>query len=220
MKINAIITGATGMVGEGVLHECLNHPDVETVLLINRRTANVRHPKIKEIIHKNFFDLSSIENRLTGYNACYFCLGISSVGKSKYEYTKITYDLTKTFADTFLELNPEMTFCYVSGAGTDSSEKGRIMWARVKGKTENYILNLGFKGAYMFRPNMIKPGKGFKNTIAPYKIMAPLLLIFNLLFPQFVCSLEQIGKAMINSVLKGYNKNVLDVADIKKLAGD
>ncbi len=207
------------MVGEGVLHECLNHPDVESVLIINRRTANMQHPKLKEILHDNFYDLSAIENQLTGYNACYFCLGTSSVGKSKKEYTRITYDLTKTFADTLVKLNPDMTFCYVSGAGTDSSEKGRIGWARVKGRTENYILNLGFKDAYMFRPALISPTKGLNNTLTMYKLFAPLDPFVKLFLPNYICSLKQIGLAMINSTLKGYDNKVLEVKDIKRLSG-
>jgi hypothetical protein len=219
MKIKAIITGTTGMVGEGVLHECLNHPFVESVLLINRRSADLKHQKLKEIIHDNFYDLSSIADQLSGYNACYFCLGTTSVGKSREEYSKITFDLTKTFADTLVRLNPEMTFCYVSGSGTDSTEKGKIMWARVKGQTENYILNIGFKDAYMFRPGLIVPTKGLSNTLTMYKIFAPLLPVVKLFFPGYVCSLKQIGLAMINSVLKGYNNKILEINDIKKLAG-
>ncbi len=206
------------MVGEGVMHECLNHPDVESVLLINRRRGNVQHPKLKEIIHNDFYDLSSIRNQLSGYNSCFFCLGTTSVGKKEEEYTKITFDLTKTFVDTFYELNPGMTFCYVSGSGTDSSEKGKLMWARVKGKTENYILNLGFKDAYMFRPALITPTKGLNNTLTMYKIFAPLIPLVRLFFPGYVCSLREIGQAMINSVIKGYDKKILEVDDIKKLA--
>src|SRR5687767_1065494 len=140
MKIRAIITGATGMVGEGVLHECLNHPDVENVLVINRRPGGVTHPKLTEIIHGNFHDLSSIAPRLAAYNACFFCLGVSSVGLKEQEYHHLTYDLTMHVAKTLSQLNPDMTFCYISGAGTDSSEKGRSMWARVKGKTENHLM--------------------------------------------------------------------------------
>lgn len=206
------------MVGEGVLHECLNHPDVESVLIINRRPGNFSHPKLKEIIHDDFYEPSKIEDQLKDYNACYFCLGTTSVGKNEEVYTKITYDLTKNFADTLVKLNPEMTFCYVSGSGTDSSEKGKIMWARVKGRTENYILNLGFKNAYAFRPALILPTKGLKNTLTPYKILFPLLPVIKLLFPKYVCSLKEIGLAMINCVTKGYEKNVLEVKDIKKRA--
>jgi hypothetical protein len=218
MKVNPVITGTTGMVGEGVLHECLNHSDVESVLVINRRSCNVTHPKLKEIIHDNFYDLSSIRDQLGVYNACFFCLGTTSVGKKEDEYRKITFDLTKTFADTFHEINPEMTFCYVSGSGTDSSEKGKLMWARVKGRTENYILNLGFKNAYMFRPALITPTIGLNNTLTMYKLFAPLIPFVKLFFPGYVCSLREIGLAMINSVLKGYDKKVLEVNDIKKLA--
>ena len=206
------------MVGEGVMHECLNHPDVESVLVINRRPAGVQHPKLKEIIHDNFYDLSAVEDRLSGYNACYFCLGTTSVGKSKEDYSRITFDLTKNFADILVRLNPGMTFCYVSGTGTDSTEKGKIMWARVKGKTENYILNLGFKDAYMFRPGLIIPTRGLRNTLKMYKILAPLLPVVKLFFPGYVCSLKQIGLAMINSVLKGYDNKILEIRDIKKLA--
>jgi len=218
MKINAIITGTTGMVGEGVLHECLNHPDVESVLVINRRSCNLTHPKLKEIIHGNFYDLTFIKAQLAGYNACFFCLGTTSVGKKENIYRKITFDLTKNFADTFHELNPVMTFCYVSGSGTDSSEKGKLMWARVKGKTENYILNLGFKDAYMFRPALIIPTKGLNNTLTMYKLFAPLIPFVKLFFPGYVCSLREIGQAMINSVIKGYDKKILEVNDIKELA--
>ena len=217
MKIKAIITGTTGMVGEGVLHECLNHPDVESVLVINRRSCNVQHPKLKEILHNDFYDFSQIENQLTGYNACFFCLGTTSVGKSEEVYTHITFDLTKTFADTLVKLNPGMVFCYVSGSGTDSTEKGKIMWARVKGRTENYLIKI-FDKAYMFRPGLIIPTKGLRNTLTPYKILAPLIPVVKLFFPRFLCSLKEIGIAMINSVTKGYEKKVLEVGDIIRLA--
>ncbi|MEJ2492735.1 MAG: NAD-dependent epimerase/dehydratase family protein [Ignavibacteriaceae bacterium] len=217
MKIKVIITGTTGMVGEGVLHECLNHPDVEAVLVITRRAGNVNHPKLKEIIHDDFFDLSKIEDKLKDFNACFFCLGTTSVRKSEKLYTKITYDLTEAFADTLVKLNPEMTFCYVSGSGTDSTEKGKIMWARVKGKTENYLINL-FSKVFMFRPALILPTKGLKNTLTLYKIFFPLLPIMKFLFPNYVCSLKEIGLAMINCVIRGYEKNVLEVGDIRTLA--
>ena len=218
MKIKAIITGATGMVGEGVMHECLNHPDVESVLVINRRTINPDHPKLKEIVHNDFFDFSGIEEQLKGYNACFFCLGTTSVGKKEDEYRKITFDITKSLADVLVKLNHEMTFCYVSGSGTNSSEKGKIMWARVKGRTENYILNLGFKQAFAFRPAIIEPTKGLKNTLTPYKYLAFLLPVIRTIFPKHICSLKEIGLAMIKSVNKGYEKKVLEVEDIKILA--
>ncbi len=214
MKIKAIITGATGMVGEGVLHECLLHPNVESVLLINRKTCGVKHEKLKEIILKDFFDLSSIEEQLKGYNACYFCAGVSSVGKKEDEYKRITYDLTLNFANTLLSINSEMTFCYVSGVGTDSTEKGRSMWARVKGKTENDLLNLPFKAVYMFRPGYIQPTKGLNNTYKIYKVISPLYPILNLLFPKYTVTLEELGKAMINVTLFGSEKKVLECKDI------
>ncbi len=218
MKIKAIITGVTGMVGEGVLHECLNHPDVESVLVINRKPCGVKHEKVKEIIHTNFFDLSSIENQLTGYNACYFCAGVSSMGKKEDEYKRITYDLTLNFAKVLLKLNPDMTFCYVSGSGTDSTEKGKLMWARVKGKTENDLLELGFKDAYMFRPGYIQPIKGLKNTYKIYKVLSPFFPIFEKLFPKYVIALGELGNSMINATLNGYQKKVLENVDIRETA--
>jgi hypothetical protein len=217
MSIKAIITGTTGMVGEGVLHECLNHPDAESVLVINRRLCNVQHPKLKEIIHDNFYDLTKVEDRLSGYNACFFCLGTTSVGKSEVEYTRITFELTKTFADTLIKLNPDMVFCYVSGVGTDSTENGKVMWARVKGKTENYLTRL-FPKAYMFRPGIILPTRGLKNTLTLYKVFAPLVPLVKLFFPKYVCTLREAGIAMINASTKGYEKEVLEVGDIKTLA--
>ncbi len=214
MKIKAIITGATGMVGEGVLHECLKHPDVESVLVINRRPCGMKHEKLSEVIHRDFTDLAGIEHQLQGYNACYFCAGVTSVGKNEDEYTRITYDLTLGFAKTLSKLNPDMTFTYISGAGTDSTEKGKIMWARVKGKTENDLLKLPFKSAYMFRPGLIKPIKGLKNTYAMYKVMAPLFPLVELLFKKYMVTLEDLGKAMINVTLHGRDKAVLECKDI------
>jgi uncharacterized protein YbjT (DUF2867 family) len=214
MKIKAIITGVTGMVGEGVLHECLLHPDVESVLVINRKPCGVKHEKLKEIIHRDFYDLSSIEDQLAGYNACYFCAGVSSVGKKEDEYRHITYDLTLNFAKTLFKLNSDMTFCYVSGVGTDSTEKGRSMWARVKGKTENDLLKLGFKDAYMFRPGYIQPTKGLKNAYKIYKVFVPFYPMLKTLFPKYVVSLEELGKAMINVTLFGSGKKILECIDI------
>jgi uncharacterized protein YbjT (DUF2867 family) len=214
MKIKAIITGATGMVGEGVLHECLLHPDVESVLVINRKSSGVKHEKLKEIIHQDFLDLSAIENYLGGYNACYFCAGVSSIGKKENEYKRTTYDLTLNFGNTLVKLNSDLTFCYVSGSGTDGTEKGRIMWARVKGKTENDLLRLPFKAAYMFRPGYIQPIKGLKNTYKIYKVISPLYPILNLLFLKYTVTLEELGKAMINVTLFGSEKKVLECKDI------
>ena len=217
MKIKAIITGATGMVGEGVLHECLKHPDVEAVLVVNRRPCGLADKKLNEIIHADFSDLSAIEDKLSGYNACFFCSGVSSVGMKEDKYTQLTYDLTLSFAKTLKQLNPEITFNYVSGAGTDSTEKGKAMWARVKGKTENDLLKM-FNSAYMFRPGYIQPTKGLKNAYKVYKIFAPAYPILRALFPKYVGTLEEIGLAMINSALKGYPKKVLEIVDIRDLA--
>ena len=218
MKIKAIITGATGMVGEGVLHECLLHPDVESVLVINRRTCGVSHPKLKEIIHTNFFDLSEIESQLSGYNACYFCAGVSSVGKKEDEFRHLTYDLTMHVAQTLSKLNPDMTFCYISGSGTDSTEKGKLMWARVKGKTENDLMKLPFKKVYAFRPGFMKPTKGLKNTLKGYKVLGWLYPFLHTLFPGSSCLLSEVGLAMINITKNGYDKSIIEVRDIVKLA--
>jgi hypothetical protein len=217
IKIKTIITGATGMVGEGVLLECLNHPDVEQVLVINRKPGGVSHPKLREIIHVEFFNLAPIERQLTGFNACFFCLGVSSVGMSKEEYKHITYDLTLNMAQLLAKLNPEMTFCYVTGAGTDSSEQGRIAWARVKGATENALIRL-FKQAYMFRPGFMKATPGQKNVKNYYKLFSWLYPIGRALYPAGFCTLQEVGLAMINAVSKGYPKQILEVKDIVKLA--
>ena len=215
--IKAIITGVTGMVGEGVMHVALNHPEVETVLVISRKPCGVKHKKLKEIIHKDFSDLSAVKEQLSGYNACYFCAGVSSVGKKESEYRKITYDLTLAFARTLSRLNPGMLFAYVSGSGTDSTEKGKVMWARVKGKTENDLLNL-FNNAYMFRPGYINPIKGLKNTYKIYKFVAPLYPLWKMLFGKYVVTLEDVGKAMINVTLNGYEAKVLECKDITEAA--
>lgn len=218
MKIKAIITGTTGMVGEGILHECLNHPDVEKVLVINRRPYELQHSKLSEIIHTDFHDLSPITSQLGGYNACYFCLGVSSVGMKEPKFKKLTYDLTMHVAEILARQNPEMTFCYVSGTGTDSSEKGRSMWARVKGKTENDLLKL-FKNAYMFRPGYMHPTKGLKNTLKYYNYLSWMYPALRMLFPKYVSTLAELGQAMIRVTLKGYHKRVLEVKDIVKAAG-
>jgi len=214
MKTNAIITGATGMVGEGVLQECLLHPDVESVLVINRKPCGVKHEKLKEIIHKDFLDISAIESELSGYNACYFCMGVSSIGKKEDEYKRIIYDLTMNFAYSLVKLNPGMTFCYVSGVGTDSTEKGRSMWARVKGKTENDLMKFQFKAAYMFRPGYIQPTKGLKNTYKMYKVFAPFYPLIKLPLSKYVTTLKEIGLAMINVTLYGSDQTVLECRDI------
>jgi uncharacterized protein YbjT (DUF2867 family) len=215
--VRAVITGATGMVGEGVLLECLNHPDVEQVLIINRKPAGVSHPKLREIIHRDFFDLTPIEQELTNFDACFFCLGVSSVGISKEEYRHTTYGLTLNVAQLLARLNPAMTFCYVTGAGTDSSEQGRVAWARVKGATENALLRL-FKRAHMFRPGFMKASPGQKNVKNYYKFIAWLYPIGRALYPAGFCTLREVGLAMIEAANHGSPKQILEVGDIVNLA--
>jgi len=205
------------MVGEGVLLECLNHPEVEQILVINRKPGGVSHLKLREIVLPDFFNLAPIEPQLTGYNACFFCLGVSSVGISKEEYVRITYDLTLNMAGLLAKLNSEMTFCYVTGAGTDSSERGRIAWARVKGATENALMRL-FKRSYMFRPAFMKPTPGQKNVKSYYKWVAWLYPIGRALYPAGFCTLQEVGRAMINAAGKGHPKQILEVKDIVELA--
>jgi len=222
MKINVIITGATGMVGKSVLQECFIHPEVEKVLVVNRKPIGLEHEKMEEIILRDFFDLSNIKNELKEYNACFFCLGISAFRKKEEEYHKITYDLTLNFARNLVDLNPDMTFIYVSGMSTDSSEKGKIMWARVKGKTENTLLKLPFKAAYMFRPGFIQPGKGIKSSTGlynfSYTLFKPLFPFLKILFPKSMTTSKQLGQAMINCAVSCYHKTILENQDINELA--
>ncbi len=212
--IKAIITGATGMVGEGVLHECLQDPNVEKVLVINRKPCGVTHAKLEEIIHQDFFDMSPIVEQLSGYNACFFCLGVSSVGMQEADYYRLTHTLTMHVAKTMSQRNPAMTFCYVSGAGTDSSEEGRSMWARVKGKTENDLMKLPFKAVYAFRPGFIKPIQGLSNTLPYYKYVLWLFPLGRAIYPAAFCRLTELGKAMIRVVVEGYDKKVIEGKDI------
>lgn len=212
--VRAIVTGATGMAGEGVLHECLQSPAVEAVLVIGRKPCNVVHAKLKEIIHADFFDFSAIKGGLSGYNACYFCLGVSSVGMKEPEYYRLTYTLTMHVAETLSSLNPDMTFCYISGAGTDSSEEGKSMWARVKGKTENDLAKLPFKQAFAFRPGYLHPTKGLKNVLPYYKYLSWMYPFFRAVFPGMVSTLAELGQAIINVTRFGYEKKILEVKDI------
>ncbi len=206
------------MVGEAVLHECLLHPDVEQVLIINRKPFGIKHPKLREIIHADFYNLSAIEAQLKGYSACLFCLGVSSVGMKEEDYFKLTYTLTMHFAQTVAKQNSDMVFCYISGAGTDSTEKGKQMWARVKGKTENDLMKLPFKSVYNFRPGILSPTKGMKNTLSYYKYLGWLLPVIRLLAPKYITSLKELGLAMIHTSTKGYEKNILEVTDILELS--
>ncbi len=217
MKV--IVTGVTGMVGEGVMHECLQHPQIESVLIVNRRPSGFSHPKLKEILHADFFDLSAIESQLVGYDACYFCLGVSSVGMNEADYFKMTHTLTLHFAETLSRVSPgNMTFCYVSGAATDSSEQGRSMWARVKGKTENDLMKLAFKKAYAFRPGYMQPTPGLKNSLKYYKYISWMYPALRTLFPGAVSTLAELGQAMIQVTLHGAEKQILEVKDIVGLA--
>lgn len=206
------------MVGEGVLHVCLQHPDVDAVLVINRTPCGISHPRLKEIVHQDFFDLSSIEDQLTGYNACFFCLGVSSVGMSAEQYFQTTYTLTMHVAETLSRLNPDMSFCYISGAGTDSSEKGRSRWTRVKGKTENDLMRLPFRQVFAFRPGFIKPIPGLTRTHSLYKFITWLFPLGRALYPSGFCTLQELALAMIRVVRQGYERKVIEGRDIIRLA--
>jgi uncharacterized protein YbjT (DUF2867 family) len=209
------------MVGQGVLRECLLDPDVERVLAVGRRATGQRHPKLAEVIHENLFDLSAVEKELSGWDACFFCLGVSSVGMTEERYRQLTYDLTLAVAETLARLNPAMTFVYVSGLGTDGSERGRTMWARVKGSTENALLRLPFKAAYMFRPGAIAPLHGIRSKTrlyqAFYTIAGPLMRLLYSVFPKYVTTTGQMGRAMLAAAKHGAPKPVLENADINRL---
>lgn len=220
MKV--IVTGATGMVGKGVLLECLDHESVEKVLVIGRNPVDVTHPKLEQLIQNDFSDFSTAKEQLAGFDACFLCMGISSVGMKENDYKKITYDYTLALARELFALNPEMTITYVSGEGTDSSEKGRVMWARVKGKTENDLIKLGFKQAFMFRPGFIIPLRGIKSRTKAYQFMYDyfmwLVRLFKTVAPNAVVNTTQVGKAMINCAMHGYNSIIIKPKDIIQLA--
>jgi uncharacterized protein YbjT (DUF2867 family) len=211
--MNIIITGATGMVGEGVLLECLQDDRIGSILSVSRSSCGKTHPKLKELLVSDFMSMGNYASQLTGYDACFFCAGVSSVGMTEEKYHAITYDVTIRFAEVALQANPQMTFIFVSGSHTDSTEKGKLMWARVKGKTENALSRMGFKGQYNFRPGVMKPVKGqvhLKGINKYVNVLYPVMAIF---FPG--CTLGEVAQAMINTVEKGYSKNVLEVKDIK-----
>ncbi|MBW4890764.1 NAD-dependent epimerase/dehydratase family protein [Mucilaginibacter sp. HMF5004] len=217
-ELNVIITGSTGMVGEGVLLECLEHPQVKSILVINRRPNGRTHAKLKEIIHPDLFDLSPIESELSGYNACFFCAGVSSIGMNEEDYYKMTYTLTTNVAKTLVKLNPGMTFEYISGASTDSTEAGKLMWARVKGKTENDLMKIPFAHVYNMRPGYMHATPGQKNLLKLYKYLSWLYPVLKLIFPNRVSTMKEMGLGMINTALYGYDKQILEVPDIKASA--
>lgn len=217
-KIKVIITGATGMVGEGVLQECLNNSEVEKVLIVTRKEYPIVHPKVKQVIFSDILNIDELGDELLDYNACFFCAGVSSVGMNEEKYTKLTYDLTLNFSKKLLEINKDMVFCYVSGSGTDSSEKGKVMWARVKGKTENDLLKLPFKAVYNFRPGFMRPSPGAKNVKGVLKFISALYPILRPLNKTYFLTLEEVGKAMVAVTKNGYNKHILETQDISFLA--
>jgi len=213
-----MLYGATGMIGSGVLIEILKHPDVKSVLVVGRRSCEVDHPKLREILQKDFLDYSAVEDQMTGYNACFFCLGVSSVGMSEEKYSGITYEFVKKAGETLSRLNPEMKFCFISGAGTDATEKSKIMWARVKGKAENVLKPFPFKALYIMRPAYVQPMKGVKSIYFMSRILAPLYPLWKLLFPKYVVTTKQVGLAMIHAVQYGFKKQTLESYDIAALA--
>lgn len=220
--MRVIIFGATGMVGQGVLRECLADPEVESILIVGRSPVGVEDAKVREIVHSDLFDYSGLEGELTGFDACFFCLGVSAAGMSEDRYHRISVDLTLAAAQTLSRLNSEMTFIYVSGMGTDSTEKGRIMWARVKGKTENEILKLPFKAAFMFRPAYIQPLNGIRSRTKAYRLLyglvGPLYPMLQALFPRYVTTTEKVGLAMLRVAKQGNSQPILENEDINSLA--
>jgi uncharacterized protein YbjT (DUF2867 family) len=219
MKI--ILFGATGMAGQGILRECLLDQEVHQVLSIVRTLSGQQHAKLRELVHSDFFDYSAVVSELTGFDACLFSLGISSAGMDEAKYKHLTYILTLATAATLAELNANMTFLYVSGAGTDSTERGRSMWARIKGKTENDLLKLPFRAAYMFRPGAIQPMHGIRSKTKLYQIfytvLNPILPLLKSVFPQYITTTEQLGRAMLRVAKQGYPRPILETKDIDTL---
>jgi uncharacterized protein YbjT (DUF2867 family) len=220
MKV--VLFGATGMLGSGALIECLEHPDVDRVLSVVRRPAGVQHAKLSELVHDDFLDFSRVAGRLSGYDGCLFCLGVSSAGMSEEAYRRVTRDMPLAAARTLMEVSPELTFCFISGAGTDSSEAGRVMWARVKGETENRLLGLPFRGVWLFRPGYVQPMKGVRSRTrlynAAYALLGPLYPLLRRLGPGVVTTTESLGLALIRVAREGASKRVLENRDINELA--
>jgi uncharacterized protein YbjT (DUF2867 family) len=220
--MNVLIFGATGMVGQGALRECLLDPGVQLVKTVGRTATGVQNPKLQEVVQRDLWNYSSIEIELSGFDACFFCLGISAAGMKEADYERVTYGITMAAAESLSHLNPQMTFVYVSGAGTDSSEHGRLMWARVKGKTENALLRLPFKAVYLFRPGFIQPLHGIRSKTAVYRVFyilgRPLLPILRRAFPDYILTTEQIGRAMLAVARNGAGKRILESKDINAIA--
>lgn len=220
MKV--LLFGATGMIGQGVLRESLRAADVELVRTIGRTATGIEHAKLSDVVHRDLFDFSAIEPKLRDFDACFFCLGVTSAGMSEADYTRVTHDIALAAAQTLVRLNPGMTFVFVSGAGTDSTEQGRTMWARVKGRTENALRKLPFKAVYCFRPGMIQPLHGIRSRTKSYRIfyaiLGPLVSLMRAALPKYVLTTESIGQAMLNAVRHGAPKEVLESPDIYALA--
>jgi uncharacterized protein YbjT (DUF2867 family) len=219
--MRVVILGASGMVGQGVMRECLLDGDVREVVSVVRTPTGASSPKVHEIVHRDFYDFTSIADQLTGLDACFYCLGATSAGKSEAEYTRVTYDIAVAAATVLATCSPNMTFMFVSGAGTDSTEKGRLMWARVKGRAENAIRAMPFKAAYMFRPALIQPMHGTRSRTAlyriPYMLLAPLVPVLRRAFPRYVTTTEQIGRAMLAVAKHGSREAILESDDINRL---
>jgi uncharacterized protein YbjT (DUF2867 family) len=220
--VNVLIFGATGMVGQGVLRECLLDPGVHLIKTVGRTATGVVNPKLEEIVHPDLWNYSAIETGLTDFDACFFCLGVSSAGMSEADYHRITYGITIAAAETLSRLNPRMTFIFVSGAGTDSSEKGKTMWARVKGKTENALMRMPFKAVYLFRPGMIQPLHGIRSKTPVYRwvytILGPIVPLLRRIFPRQITTTEELGRAMLAVARHGAPKKILESADIVSAA--
>jgi uncharacterized protein YbjT (DUF2867 family) len=218
--VKVLLFGATGMIGQGVLRECLLDPGVERVVTIGRSATRQQHTKLTEIVHGDLHDYSAIESHLTGFDACFFCLGIASAGMTEEDYTRVTYGIAVAAAETLVRRNPQMTFIFVSGAGSDSTERGRTMWARVKGKAENAILRTPFKGAYVFRPGVIQPLHGIRSRTTLYRVlyvvMGPVLPLLRRILPRYVTTTEVIGRAMLKIARHGADVRVLESADINR----
>jgi uncharacterized protein YbjT (DUF2867 family) len=220
--VKVILFGATGMVGQGVLRECFGDPNVAAILSVGRSATGQTSTKLREVVRSDLTDLTAIEGELRGYDACFFCLGITSAGLREEDYRRVTYDLTVSVGRTLSRLNPEMTFIYVSGAGTDSTEHGRAMWARVKGATENALLRLPFKAAYMFRPGIIRPLHGIRSKTRSYRvlyaILTPFVLLVSAVAPNSITTTEKMGRAMIHAAERGAPTAQLGTAEINRLA--